>query len=255
MMGLWIFKTINQPSLASPLFPSNLSAKSNSLRLISRMTVRLLGKTVSGSGVIIGRNENQYYVLTCAHVVNADVEKKGFNILTYDNRSKKVSNQNPVIFKNLDLAIISFDSNREYPIASLSRILMPEPNIKTYTAGYPNLIYQEGEWQLTNNMGIEAYFVNQGKTTLILSTPLLNGYQLGLSNEIHQGMSGGPVLNDKLELIGVIGRTKYAGNKDFYQLSDGTYPSDNLWEEMEDASWAIPIYSILKNLIQLQQES
>ena len=144
-MGFWLFRNINQPSLASPLFPSNLSAKSNSLRLISQMTVRLLGKTVSGSGVIIGRNENQYYVLTCAHVVNADVEKKGFNILTYDRLSKKISNQNPVIFKNLDLAIVTFYSNREYPIASLSRILMPEPNIKTYTAGYPNLIYQEGE--------------------------------------------------------------------------------------------------------------
>lgn len=255
ILGFWMLKNSGQITLANPVSLPTLSTRASSTSLISKMTVRLLGETVSGSGVVIARNGNQYSVLTCAHVVNSDVEHQGFNILTYDDRLKKVDDQNLIIFKDLDLAIVTFYSSREYPVASLSQAVTSEAGIKTYAAGYPSLIYQEGEWKLTNNMGIDNYFITKGETTLVLSTPLLDGYQLGLSNEVHQGMSGGPVFNNQLELIGIVGRTKYGGNRGFYQFSDGSYPSEDLWEEMEESSWAIPIYPILRKLVRLQMEN
>jgi S1-C subfamily serine protease len=247
------FSSVNV--LANSIVSSTFFAEKKSFPLIFQTTVRLLGPTVSGSGVIVAHNGDYYSVLTCAHVIRADLEEQGFKIFTHDNINHAMNKHSIVNFRNLDLAVINFNSNTKYSVAPLSKSSIHQLGIRTYTAGYPSLIYQGGEWQLTHNMGTKNYFFDYGETTLILLTPLLDGYQIGLSNEVHQGMSGGPVFDDQLELIGIVGRTKYGGNRDFYQLSDGTYPSENLWEEMEDSSWAIPIYPILEKIIELRAEN
>ncbi|MCP2727067.1 serine protease [Limnofasciculus baicalensis] len=51
------------------------------------------------------------------------------------------------------------------------------------------------------------------------------GYRLGYTNEIVEGMSGGPIFNSKGLLVGINGRMKY-GEPAFgiYGFEDGTQP-------------------------------
>ncbi len=78
---------------------------------------------------------------------------------------------------------------------------------------------------------------------------LSEGYQLGYTNEIKSGMSGGPVLNQQGKLIGINGRSKFplSGVKAF-QYMDGTYPSVELVQQMQTLSWGIP-HSVIRQLL------
>ena len=68
------------------------------------------------------------------------------------------------------------------------------------------------------------------------------GYGLGYTNEIEQGMSGGPVLNESGQVVGINGRLKYPlQGIDGFTFADGTKPSIKLFKQMEALSWAIPI--------------
>lgn len=71
---------------------------------------------------------------------------------------------------------------------------------------------------------------------------LESGYQLGYTNDIAEGMSGGPVLDISGKLVGINGKSKYPlGGIDVFKLADGSVPSQAVFRQMEALSWAIPI--------------
>ncbi len=205
------------------------------------ITVRLIGENIAGSGAIISQVGTEYFVLTCAHVIDSNKEAE-FVVLTSDGKEHTAQRDSRFNFRDIDLAVVKFSTNNQYPVAVVRDRLILSLGEEVYVTGFPN--YQQKAVNLvpTVDLGIQAYNFTKGKVIHVLNLPLEKGYKIGMSNEIEVGMSGGPVLNQYGELIGIIGRTKYAfGGLDAYQFSDGSQPSEELVEELVVASWAIPI--------------
>ncbi|MDJ0553011.1 MAG: serine protease [Microcoleaceae cyanobacterium MO_207.B10] len=222
------------------------SFKSNSaVEAIARpLTVRLLGENIAGSGVIISREGNDYFVVTCAHVIDSNQDAE-LTVLTADGEEYIAKTDTRFNFTDIDLAVVKFHSNNEYPIAVVNSNLNLSLGEQVYVAGFPNYDRETTNRGSTMDLGIQPYNLTQGKVSHVLNLPLERGYKIGMSNEIEIGMSGGPVLNKKGELVGIIGRAKYAfGGFDAYRFSDGSTPSEELLEELISASWAIPIYKL-----------
>ncbi|NJL52576.1 MAG: trypsin-like peptidase domain-containing protein [Hydrococcus sp. SU_1_0] len=75
-----------------------------------------------GSGVIIGKNGNIYYVLTARHVLDAARPGEEAYVDTYDGQSHQVDTTKIVkLPNNIDLLLLQFESDREYAIATISK--------------------------------------------------------------------------------------------------------------------------------------
>ncbi|WP_202224630.1 serine protease [Okeania sp. KiyG1] len=205
------------------------------------LTVRLLGENIAGSGAIISRKGTEYFVLTCAHVLDSNQENK-LTVLTVDGKEYSAQKDTRFNFRELDLAIVKFSTNNEYQVAVINVNLNLSLGERVYVAGFPNYEKKAVNLVPTIDLGIKPYNLTKGKVIHLLNLSLERGYKIGMSNEIEIGMSGGPVLNQNGELVGIIGRAKYAfGGFDAYRFSDGSQPSEELLDELVGASWAIPI--------------
>ncbi|WP_426547675.1 S1 family peptidase [Dapis sp. BLCC M126] len=210
-------------------------------KIAQPITVRLLGDNIAGSGVIISQVGSDYFVLTCAHVIDSNREAK-FVVLTSDGKEYIAQKDSRFNFIDIDLAVVKFSTNNQYPVAIANDNFNFSLGEEVYVTGFPNYEQKSVNFVPTVDLGIKPYNFTKGKVIHVLNLPLEKGYKIGMSNEIEVGMSGGPVLNQDGELVGIIGRTKYAfGGLDAYRFSDGTQPSEELVEELVVASWAIPI--------------
>jgi len=84
--------------------------------------------------------------------------------------------------------------------------------------------------------------VTEGVIGLIPNRVFQGGYQLGYTNDVSGGMSGGPVLNAQGQLIGLNGMLSYPflGIRAFV-FEDGSLPSQEEFLQMERLSWAVPM--------------
>lgn len=228
-------KTLNQTELKH-------KAKLVTVRIFATVDEHEIG----GSGVIIGRKNNQYLVLTNNHVINnKDINYK---IETYTGGiyNAEVIWQNDQDLIVNDLALITFQSEVEYPTIKIKKKIATTKNDIILASGFPfqNNLQQSTKIQYT-----------LGNLTQILSKPLMGGYQLGYTNNIHSGMSGGSILNQQGELIGINGLGKYPpfGNPYIYQ--NGENIPEKQMEMMSNLSWGIPSQSIneLINLVKTKK--
>ncbi|BAY86557.1 TPR domain protein [Calothrix parasitica NIES-267] len=149
----------------------------------------------NGSGVIIKKDGNTYTVLTAAHVV-ANANRK-YEIVGNDNQRyplnyttvKKLPNQ-------LDLAVVTFSSNNNYQVAKIGNSDTSGRGTLAYVSGFPGKNAVINESILT---------ITEGKIAGS-SNKLNNGYGLVYDITTKGGMTGGAVLNEKGELIGIHGR-------------------------------------------------
>ncbi|WP_017721464.1 S1 family peptidase [Kamptonema formosum] len=221
-----------------------------------RVTVRILYDSGAGSGVIVKREGGTYTVLTNRHVV-AGSQENGYTIITEDGAAHAGKWLRDVgrVFGEVDLALVEFKSGESYGVAVLGEWGKLSVGDAVYAAGFPN-------WQLKNGSEIEntrewgvvrAFRVTGGKVGMLPAEPLVEGYQLGYTNDIAQGMSGGPVLDGEGKLVGINGRSKYPlAGIDAFKFAGGGVPVDEVFLEMEALSWAIPI-SYLGNLAHPRQ--
>ena len=210
--------------------------------IAKQVTVRVLTEPGAGSGVIISRKGKTYTVLTCQHVIAESKDNK-YSIMSADGKVHPARLSVPQL-RDLDLALVEFDSEDSYQVAKLGNSNILSPGSVVYAAGFPNYNdIDKNNIEETFNWGEKAFQLTQGKVDLLLTNRSLpEGYSLGYTNEIKLGMSGGPVLDDKGELVGINGRLKYPiQGIDVYTFADGTKPSVEEFEKMEALSWAIPI--------------
>lgn len=165
-----------------------------------------------GSGVIFAKEENTYYALTAAHVV--DDKNQNYKIFTINTKfsGKKVEIDQDVSFEipddnyykslidgkieyistDTDLAIISFKSNEELPIIEFSNekikinqriVAIGHPEGNKYVATYGVI--------KTNNISSKTKDKKERETVI------------GHNAYLKQGNSGGAALNENMKLIGI----------------------------------------------------
>ncbi len=73
----------------------------------------------------------------------------------------------------------------------------------------------------------------------------MGGYQIGYTNTVHNGMSGGSIINSHGELIGIngLGKDPLFGNP--YVFQNGGDIPEHQFEQMSQLSWGITGNSIV----------
>ena len=206
------------------------------------VTVRILTSLGAGSGVIIAHQGQTYTVLTNAHVVQ-DSQDARYTVLTADGRSHSAQLLRSPQFGDLDLAMVEFTSEQSYKVVQMGDSEALAVGDSVYAAGFPNWrLVNSNAIQNTRDWGIKAFEFTTGEVGMLSALSLLGGYQLGYTNNIESGMSGGPVLDQNGLLIGINGRLKYpVQGIRVFAFTDGTSPSEESFHQMEALSWAIPI--------------
>lgn len=233
VLVLLIFPSFNHGVFSS----TNLSQKQ--LEDFTRsITVRIFSQnqvdSSSGSGVLIIRYKGKYLVVTNEHVTTN--KSNSYQIQTPDGKyySGKVINSPN---SKHDVSFLTFtSSNKKYQVVNLKKNFNSRLGENVMAGGFP---LQD---DLTKS---DRFHVTTGKINSILARPFVGGYQIGYTNLVKNGMSGGPLLDRQRNLIGINGMGKYPLFGNPYTFEDGSTISDEKWDRMSNLSWAIPVKNLL----------
>jgi tetratricopeptide (TPR) repeat protein/V8-like Glu-specific endopeptidase len=174
-------------------------------KIAKSITVLIDNKSSSGTGVIIKKEGNVYTVLTAKHVIETQAK---YDIVTPDGQRYALNYSTVTKMSGVDLATVQFTSNQNYPVAKVGNSDEAIEGTTAYVAGFP---------QANAVISDSIYNFIAGQITANASKPLNDGYALVYSNNTLPGMSGGPVLNEKGELVGIHGRGDTTEN---FQVSE-----------------------------------
>lgn len=159
------------------------------------VTVLINGQN-PGSGVIISKQGNTYFVLTAKHVVATQDE---YEIYTSDGQKYPLNYATVKKFPGVDLALVQFTSNKNYRLAALGDADQISEGATVYTAGWP----RPGR-AITQAI----YQMTKGTISGRPLQALEDGYALVYTNITRGGMSGGPVLDSQGRVVGIHGRAE-----------------------------------------------
>jgi S1-C subfamily serine protease len=168
-------------------------------------------KVGNGSGVIVGRNGNDYYILTNAHVVGAFNDRE--QVVTPDGQRLEgvvVKNNQWFDFtgKGDDLAVVRVRSMAEYKVAPVAtgEVRTGAPVLQ---AGFP----QRGDNAFLLSRRGTGLYATLATVTHDLdpndqnpSHRVIGSYEVGLSRGLAVGSSGGGTFNAGGALVGINGR-------------------------------------------------
>ncbi|MDX2229864.1 MAG: serine protease [Leptolyngbyaceae cyanobacterium bins.349] len=193
------------------------------------VTVRIKTGRNGGSGILIQRQGQQYTVLTNRHVTTVGAP---YVIQTPDGRSHPATLRKNIDFRGNDLALLQFRARGKYAIATLGTAKHLAKGEPVIAAGFPlDLPAASGP----------ALHISVGKVSLLPHQAFQGGYQIGYTNLIYQGMSGGPVLNLRGQVIGLNSLHAYPLWGDPYIFEDGSQPPRSQRQTIVQSSWAVPI--------------
>jgi tetratricopeptide (TPR) repeat protein len=163
--------------------------------LARQVTVQIDGQA-PGSGVIIARQGQNYYVLTAEHVVATADE---YEVITPDGKKYPLDYKNVKKLPGLDLAVVTFTSPQNYRVVEMGDSSTLNEGAPIFVSGFPLL------GRDTNQTG---YRFSSGSLLAQANRLLDKGYGLVYANDTFAGMSGGPILNQQGQLIGIHGASK-----------------------------------------------
>ncbi|WP_299486692.1 serine protease [Acaryochloris sp. IP29b_bin.137] len=178
------------------------------------------------SGVVIQRQGMVYTVVTNQHVVNSG---EAFWVTMPDGKRYEAELKSHAGLTGQDLAVLKFRSRE---VVYLTAILAPSlklvPGTPVFASGFP-IAQQSPQFRFTT-----------GHISLVSDKVLQGGYQVGYTNPIEKGMSGGPVLNRQGQVVAINGMHAYPLWGNPYIFTDGSRPSAEELKVMQKSSWAIP---------------
>ncbi len=108
--------------------------------IASQITVRIdLPDNNNGSGVIIGKQGNTYYVLTADHIVKDEAK---YSVVTPEKARYQVNSSRVKHMPGVDLAVLQFTSNRTYQVATLGKYDHGSHERFIFVSGWP--VLQQG---------------------------------------------------------------------------------------------------------------
>jgi tetratricopeptide (TPR) repeat protein/S1-C subfamily serine protease len=196
-------------------------------QIAQRSTVRITTGQNKGSGTIISKRDNTYLILTNSHVVRG---AQNIQVQTFDAQTYSATVVPNAFAKEQDLALLEITSSKSYSVPEIASF-SPRLESETLSAGYDA---RTGKFQSS-----------EGKVQQLPNQTLKEGYQLGYSGEVVQGMSGGPVFDGAdYKLIGINGRAAFPVVSS-YVYEDGSKPSAAEVQQMRQVNWSIPIRTVL----------
>ncbi len=172
-----------------------------------------------GSGVIIAKDNDIYYVLTAAHVVE---NKQEYQVVAPDKQVYKVDSQTIRKRDGLDMAVLQFRSSQVYQVATLGDYKLKEQFVFLYgwkgeELNHPSL-FSVGQMQNADKRDFWA-------------KP--RGYELAYTNEGYPGMSGGGIWDTEGKLVGIhnFAETEVLGYSLGLSIESFLfYQKDGLWQ-------------------------
>ncbi|MEC4893823.1 MAG: serine protease [Oscillatoria sp. PMC 1051.18] len=214
--------------------PAEISAEQLH-QLAESITVKVLSGENWGSGIIIQKKGQTYTVVTNNHVLIFG-NGSSYPVQTPDGQIYTANLVKTIDFDGNDLGLLQFQSDKNYTIASLADSSILAVDQEVFAAGFP---FEADESKA------RGFVFTIGKVELVINKVLVGGYQIGYSNEIQKGMSGGPLLNSKGQVIGINSMHKYPLWGNPYVFQDGSVASEAMRQEMSQLSWAVPIQTLL----------
>jgi tetratricopeptide (TPR) repeat protein len=179
------------PTIAAPKTSEEVGKTAQAIAV----QIETVGSKNIGSGTILQKQGDVYIVLTAAHVLR---NGKKFKITTADGRSyQSIDNSQRQASNNLDLALVSFRSSNSYSTAKLGSSQALSSGMPVYVAGFP---------AATTTINAGVFNFTKGEVSANASKANQKGYSLIYSNPTLPGMSGGPVLNVRGELVAIHGQ-------------------------------------------------
>jgi serine protease Do len=203
-----------------------------------------------GSGVIIGRtekgNKNIYTILTAAHVVRtADTNYRIITPVPLNNSGAKKrvtvnieDKRNIKILPNVDLAVVSFESNYTFAIGTIGNSEFADEGSPVYIAGFPKPGKAIKRIALQFTGGMISSRLDSSDNDVKDQN---NGYDLAYTNITRVGMSGGPVLDAAGRIVGIHGQGDRNNQSPDEESSPGL-----LGNERTGFNLGIPIQIFLK---------
>ena len=183
--------TVSAVSKSEDVFSEIVSSPTPVKNTVDRVvSIKSFGK--QGSGVLVGHVGDTYSVLTCAHVVDNLVGQQ-LGIVMADGTFEVTTASNVKIpSKESDLAIVTFKSTKNYPVAEIGDSSVLARKQKVYAIGFVN-----------NELRFEP-----GKIVAASTHSQQDGYQIAIGQaNITQGMSGGGLFDRDGKLIGISGKS------------------------------------------------
>ena len=180
------------PARAISDTPTTPIAGDSRAELLRQRIVTIETRAGQGSGAIIRHVGSTYTILTAAHVVN-NLHNAPLSITTPDRQQYTIDPSAVKIAPNsLDLATITFQSDREYAVAELG-------NSETIARGKPVFI-----------AGFQGKSLKFFPGTVVASShqAQFKGYGLAFGSvDVLPGMSGGGLFTETGSLIGINGKS------------------------------------------------
>jgi S1-C subfamily serine protease len=203
---------INQKESSLVRHTSNSDNRLNVARLARDITVRIDGPGPSGSGTIIGKTAAAYQIATAWHVLSDVAKGETIRIIFANGEVAIVPISRFTRIRDTDLAVIRVDFTSPSPSVT---------SVPTSAINPADRITVSG-WSLATRDNPVLYRHLPGTIVSINTAPSSDGYSIlyTTSSPTLEGMSGGPVINDRGFLVGIHGRAERLPTTDVEGVKD-----------------------------------
>ena len=239
--AVYLFKTNKVESIVS----QSSSSPTTIDQIAAEITVKILATEAIGSGTIWDSQDSNYIVVTNKHVLR--VESPPYHIQTSDGQihhARVLSNSQ---LDDYDIAVLRFRAvHNSYQTAIPGDFLALNVGESVFAAGFPYDLDNENLDIERSPNELSKLALKTGRVSIVLDKALEEGYQIGYTNDVKKGMSGGPLLNIQGEVVGINGKHAYPlwDQPDLFE--DGSQPCFPLQKLITRSSLAIPFKTIIQ---------